>query len=85
MSQRKFKIVLLWDSEEEVFTVTVPALSGCVTYGKTREEAIERAQEAISGFIEALEISNIPIPQGDVEIAEVREEALRDLQQGCRK
>lgn len=71
MSQRKFKIVLQWDSEEQAFNVTVPALSGCVTYGRTRDEAIERAQEAIAGFIEALEISKMPVPQSDVEIAEV--------------
>ena len=71
MSQRKFKVVLQWDSEEQVFNVTVPALSGCVTYGKTRDEAIERVQEAIAGFIEALEISKMPVPESDVEIAEV--------------
>lgn len=71
MAQRKFKIVLQWDSEEEIFNVSVPALSGCVTYGKTRTEAIERSQEAIEGFIEALELANLPIPESDVEIAEV--------------
>lgn len=71
MSKRKFKIVLQWDSEEQTFNVTVPALSGCVTYGKTRDEAITRAQEAIIGFIEALEQSNMPVPESDVEIAEV--------------
>jgi len=71
MSQRKFKIILQWDFEEQAFNVTVPALSGCVTFGKTRNEAIERAQEAITGFVEALEISELPIPESDVEIAEI--------------
>jgi antitoxin HicB len=63
MSQRTFKILLQWDPEEKVFQVTVPALSGCVTYRKTREEAIARAQEAIIGYIEALELSHLPLPE----------------------
>ena len=65
--ERKFKIILDWDSEEQVFHVTVPSLPGCVTFGKTRGEALERAHEAITGFIEALELSKMPIPVGDVE------------------
>lgn len=36
------------------FTVTVPALPGCITYGETWELAVERAHEAIEGFIETL-------------------------------
>lgn len=71
MSQYKFMIVLQWDQEEQVYSVSVPALSGCITFGKTKEEALERAQEAIEGFIEALKIANMPVPGSDVEIAEV--------------
>lgn len=36
------------------YTVTVPALPGCVTEGDTYEQAIANAQEAIEGFVEAL-------------------------------
>lgn len=32
----------------------VPALPGCVTYGKTVEEAIEMARDAITGYLESL-------------------------------
>lgn len=71
MSTRKFKVILEWDSEGAVFNVSVPALPGCNTYGKTRDEALERSQEAIAGFIEALEIAKMPLPQSDVEVAEV--------------
>lgn len=58
---RKFKVILGWDSEDKIFNITVPALPGCVTYGKTRKGALERSQEAIEGFIEALEIAGLPI------------------------
>ena len=32
----------------------VPALPGCVTYGKTVEEAIEMSRDAITGYVESL-------------------------------
>ncbi len=44
------------------FTVTVPALPGCVTYGKTLTEAKEMAQEAIELMIETLEAHGQPVP-----------------------
>ena len=68
---RRFKIVLTPDFEEGGFNVTVPALPGCVTQGKTIEESISRAKEAIEGFIEALLLVGQPIPNGDVFMAEV--------------
>lgn len=71
--QRRFKVILTWDNETQVYVVTVPALPGCVTQGKDREEALERAQEAITGHIEALKLIGEPVPQGDVEFAEVGE------------
>lgn len=44
---RKYKVILEWDANEKVFAVTVPSLPGCATFGRTREEALKRAQEAI--------------------------------------
>lgn len=36
------------------YTVLVPSLPGCVTYGKTLEEAERMAQDAIEGCIAVL-------------------------------
>jgi antitoxin HicB len=36
------------------YTVLVPALPGCITYGKTVEEAIVMAKDAIRGYVESL-------------------------------
>ena len=69
--QRRFKVVLD-KNESGGFTVTVPSLPGCITQGGNRKEALERAQEAIEGFLEALEIEGLPIPGGDVDIEEVQ-------------
>ena len=37
------------------FTVTVPLLSGCITYGENINEAIEMAKEAIELYLEVLQ------------------------------
>lgn len=37
------------------FTVTVPALPGCVTYGETLEEASDMARDAIELYLKSLE------------------------------
>ena len=44
------------------FTVLVPALSGCVTYGKNLVEAKKMAEDAIRGYITSLKKHNEPIP-----------------------
>lgn len=63
--------IILDPNESGGFTVAVPILPGCVTQGDTREESLEHALEAITGFLEALKITGLPIPQGDVEVIEV--------------
>ena len=60
---RKYTIILDPDPEEGMYTVTVPALPGCITQGRTVAECIERAQEAIAGYIEALEAAGEPVPE----------------------
>jgi predicted RNase H-like HicB family nuclease len=54
--------ILLNPEPEGGYTVTVPALSGCVTYGDTIDEAISMAKEAIELYIESLVAHHEPIP-----------------------
>ena len=44
--------IRLEKEEEGGYTVIVPALKGCVTFGETVDEAIAMAKEAIEGYIE---------------------------------
>ncbi|MBI2644563.1 type II toxin-antitoxin system HicB family antitoxin [Candidatus Uhrbacteria bacterium] len=44
------------------FTVTVPALQGCVTYGKNLKKAKAMALDAIVGYIASLKKHGQPIP-----------------------
>jgi len=61
--KRKYTIILDPDPEKGGYTVTVPALPGCITQGETIEQCIERAQEAIAGYIESLEAEGEPVPE----------------------
>ncbi len=69
MTEYEYTIVLEPDPEEGGYTVTVPALPGCVTEGDTFAEAIEMARDAIRGYIESLKMAGEPVP---VEKAELR-------------
>ena len=59
----RYTIVLEPNYPEEGYTVRVPALPGCITYGRTREEALERAREAVRGFIEGLQKAGDAVPE----------------------
>ena len=54
--------ILLRQEPEAGYTVIVPSLPGCVTYGDTVEEAIEMAKEAIELYIESLKEHGEEIP-----------------------
>lgn len=64
--------VIIEPQEEGGYTVTVPALPGCVSEGETREEALKNIKEAIELYIEVLKEDGKPIPQ------DVGEEVLLD-------
>ncbi|MGI8500482.1 MAG: type II toxin-antitoxin system HicB family antitoxin [Hassallia sp.] len=43
--------VLLYPGEDGYFVVEVPSLLGCISQGKTREEAVANISEAITFYI----------------------------------
>ena len=54
--------VLLEQDEDGVYVGVVPSLPGCVSQGRTREEALSNIQEAIAGYLESLTAHGEPIP-----------------------
>lgn len=64
METSNYKI-LLREEAEGGFTVFVPSLEGCITYGKDLNEAKKNAKEAIELYIESLKEDNLPIPKDD--------------------
>jgi antitoxin HicB len=57
--------IMLRPEPEGGYTALVPALPGCVTYGRTLDEAREMAKDAISGYIASLRKHKDPIPTDD--------------------
>jgi antitoxin HicB len=46
--------VILRPEPEGGYTVIVPSLPGCVTYGETEEEASRMAEDAVRAYIESM-------------------------------
>lgn len=61
MKQNTYR-VLLNKEPEGGFTVSVPTLPGCITYGDTMEEAVANVKEAIELYLESLAAHGEPIP-----------------------
>ena len=55
--------MIIYPGEDDYWVVECPSLPGCVSQGKTKEEAIVNIREAIQGFIAALEEDGIPVPE----------------------
>ena len=54
--------ILLKKEPEGGYTVFVPSLPGCITYGETIDESIINAKEAIELYIESLKSHGEDIP-----------------------
>lgn len=61
--------ILLREEPEGGYTVTVPTLPGCITFGDTIAEAIAMAREAIELYLESLHAhgESIPTEEGTLE------------------
>ena len=58
----KYAVILRQD-EEGKWLAPVPVFPGCHTWGRTRQEALDNAQEAVEGCIESLRASGDPLPK----------------------
>ena len=54
--------VLIEQDEDGAFVAECPSLPGCVSQGRTRDEAIANVKDAIAGYLESLRKHNEPIP-----------------------
>jgi predicted RNase H-like HicB family nuclease len=54
--------IVLYPGEDGYWVVECPSLPGCISQGKSKEEAIENIKEAIEGYIAALQQDGLPVP-----------------------
>jgi len=63
--------VILYPGEDGYTVAEVPSLPGCISQGKTREEALANIQEAIALHVEVLRDRGEQVPEDNVEMVEV--------------
>lgn len=51
-----------YSKEDNCYIVEFPDLPGCLTFGDDIQAAINNAQEALSGYLESIDLRKIPIP-----------------------
>ncbi|HUU09616.1 MAG TPA: type II toxin-antitoxin system HicB family antitoxin [Phycisphaerae bacterium] len=57
----KLRVVIEQD-EDGVFVATCPTLPGCVSQGKTRQEALANIRDAAAGYVASLRKHGEPVP-----------------------
>jgi predicted RNase H-like HicB family nuclease len=55
--------VIIYPGEDGYWVAECPSLPGCISQGKTKEEALINIKEAIQEYIAALEEDEIPVPE----------------------
>ena len=55
--------VVIYHGEDDCWVAKCPSLPGCISQGKTKEEAITNIKEAIDVYIATLEEDNLPVPK----------------------
>ncbi len=63
--------VLLYPGEDGFIVAEVPSLPGCISQGRTRDEALTNVREAIGLHEEVLRERGEPLPEDRVELVEV--------------
>lgn len=54
--------VLIHPGEDGWYVAECLSLPGCISQGKTREDAIANIKEAIDGHVESLQEDGLPVP-----------------------
>jgi predicted RNase H-like HicB family nuclease len=57
----KYRTIIEQDEDGD-YIVQCPALPGCISEGKTREEALTNIKDAIGGYLASLKKHDDPIP-----------------------
>ena len=55
--------VIIYPGEDGYWVAECQSLPGCISQGKTKQDAIANIKEAIQGYVAALEQDNLPVPE----------------------
>lgn len=54
--------VRIYEDEDGMFVAECPSLPGCISQGKTREDAVKNITEAMGGYLESLKKHGEAVP-----------------------
>ena len=60
--------VVIYRGDDDFWVAECPSLPGCISQGKTREEAAQNVKEAIRGYITVLQEDGLPVPEERFEV-----------------
>jgi predicted RNase H-like HicB family nuclease len=60
--------VVIYRGDDDFWVAECPSLPGCVSQGKSREEAAQNVKEAIRAYIAALQEDGLPVPEERFEV-----------------
>lgn len=63
MKNIQYLINIIWSEEDGCYIAEVPELEGCITHGKTPEQALKNSKNATESWISAAKALQHPIPQ----------------------
>jgi predicted RNase H-like HicB family nuclease len=55
--------VIIYPGEDGYWVAECPSLPGCISQGKSKQEALVNIKEAIEAYIAVLEEDNLPVPE----------------------
>ena len=59
---KHYTMIIQWDPKDQIYVVSVPELPGCMTHGRTYEEAVKQGQDAIESWLMVAKQDGDPIP-----------------------
>ena len=62
VKQKPMRQVIIYPGEDNYWVAEVPGLPGCISQGKTCEEARTNIKEAINAYINAIKEDGISVP-----------------------
>lgn len=61
--------VVGYPGEDGYWVAECPSLPGCISQGKTKDEAISNIKEAIKAYVAALADDGLPVPEDHVDLS----------------
>ena len=54
---------IIYPGEDQYWVAECPSLPGCISQGRSKEEAVINIKEAIESYVKALEEDKLPVPE----------------------